>query len=79
MLSLEMALLMGASVIEKHFTHDKTLKGNDHYHAMDKRDLKSFTKKIILYRKLYGKKYIDVSEQISARTNARRSYFLIEK
>ena len=75
MLSLEMALLMGASVIEKHFTHDKTLKGNDHYHAMDKRDLKSFTKKITLYRKLYGKKYIDVSEQISARTNARRSIF----
>ena len=26
-------ILLGAKVIEKHFTLDKTLKGNDHYHA----------------------------------------------
>ena len=30
---------MGAKVIEKHFTLDKTLKGNDHYHAMDPSDI----------------------------------------
>ena len=31
-----------AVVLEKHFTHDKTLPGNDHYHAMDVHDLKRF-------------------------------------
>jgi N-acetylneuraminate synthase len=34
--------MLGATIIEKHFTHDKTLPGNDHYHAMDKEDLKRF-------------------------------------
>ena len=36
------ATLLGARVLEKHFTHDKTLPGNDHYHAMDKKDLRHF-------------------------------------
>ena len=36
------AIGAGATVLEKHFTHDKTLPGNDHYHAMDKEDLKHF-------------------------------------
>ena len=42
MKTLEIATLLGAKVIEKHFTHDKNLKGNDHYHAMDMNDLKIF-------------------------------------
>lgn len=32
------AYLLGAVVIEKHFTLDKTLSGNDHFHAMDPED-----------------------------------------
>ena len=32
--------LLGAEVIEKHFTLDKTLPGNDHYHAGDPDDFK---------------------------------------
>src|SRR5690606_25694149 len=36
----EIATLLGGRIIEKHFTHDKSLPGNDHYHAMDKSDLK---------------------------------------
>ena len=36
---IKAAYLMGAKVIEKHFTLDKTLKGNDHYHAMDPSDI----------------------------------------
>ncbi len=36
---LTTAVLLGASILEKHFTHDKTLPGNDHYHAMDEADL----------------------------------------
>lgn len=33
------AASMGCKVIEKHFTHDRTLPGNDHYHALDENDL----------------------------------------
>ena len=40
--TLELATMMGCSIIEKHFTHDKSLPGNDHYHAMDKNDLIQF-------------------------------------
>ena len=39
---LKLAFLYGAKIIEKHFTLDKTLPGNDHYHAMDENDLKTF-------------------------------------
>lgn len=38
MQTLSTAYLLGAQVIEKHFTLDKTLPGNDHYHAGDPED-----------------------------------------
>ena len=41
---LKIATLLGAIILEKHFTFDKSLPGNDHYHAMDKDDLKFFSK-----------------------------------
>ena len=75
MTCLTTAYLLGARIIEKHFTHDKTLKGNDHYHAMDVEDLKNFTKIIGEINVLKGnteiKKAIE-TEKIS-RINARRS------
>tara|TARA_B100002052_G_scaffold298560_2_gene332479 strand:+ start:13259 stop:14317 length:1059 start_codon:yes stop_codon:yes gene_type:complete len=74
MKTLEMATLMGASIIEKHFTHDKTLIGNDHYHAMDKKDLEIFNSSIENILKLVGshnKKALNSEEP--ARKNARRS------
>ncbi len=40
MMTLATAYLLGAEVIEKHFTLDKTLPGNDHYHAGDPGDFK---------------------------------------
>lgn len=40
MMTLATAYLLGAEVIEKHFTLDKTLTGNDHYHAGDPSDFK---------------------------------------
>lgn len=40
MQTLSTAFLLGAEVIEKHFTLDKTLPGNDHYHAGDPNDFK---------------------------------------
>lgn len=40
MMTLATAYLLGAEVIEKHFTLDKTLPGNDHYHAGDPEDFR---------------------------------------
>ena len=45
MMTLATAYLMGAEVIEKHFTLDKTLKGNDHYHSGDIEDFKKDSEK----------------------------------
>lgn len=38
MMTLAVAYMLGSDVIEKHFTLDKTLPGNDHYHAGDPAD-----------------------------------------
>ena len=74
MLVLTAAYLKGAIVIEKHFTYDKSLPGNDHYHAMDVEDLKKFCKNVAFLQTLKGSKDKAPlpSEEIS-RKNARRS------
>lgn len=70
----EMATLIGAVVIEKHFTHDKTLLGNDHYHAMDKHDLKLFRNNLDRSFEIIGHfKVSALAEEEPARQNARRS------
>lgn len=71
---LKIATLLGAAVLEKHFTHDKTLPGNDHYHAMDKEDLKQFFNEMDFTFNVLGtfKKQPLASEEKS-RANARRS------
>jgi N-acetylneuraminate synthase len=46
MLVLLTSFLFGAKIIEKHFTLDKKLLGNDHYHAMDPADLKKFLENV---------------------------------
>jgi|TARA_B100001964_G_C14235438_1_gene602189 N-acetylneuraminate synthase len=74
MKSLEIATILGAEILEKHFTHDKTLPGNDHYHAMDKEDLEIFVKNIDSVLALIGesrKRVLEIEE--IARRNARRS------
>jgi N-acetylneuraminate synthase len=68
-----MAALFGASVLEKHFTHDKSLPGNDHYHAMDKDDLLRFTVELANFRKLYGSSERNLDWEADARLYARRS------
>ena len=72
---LTTAYLMGAVIIEKHFTHDKSLPGNDHYHAMDIEDLKQFKKQIDYLELIKGnyKKKIDIPSELISRENARRS------
>ncbi len=71
---LYIAFLLGSRIIEKHFTHDKSLPGNDHYHAMDKDDLKLFWNKIEYSQDLLGSfKLTALPEEELARKNARRS------
>lgn len=71
---LEIATMMGATIIEKHFTHDKSLPGNDHYHAMDLEDLKVFNKNLDRILDIVGSEKVSAlpGEQVS-RENARRS------
>ncbi len=66
--------LLGAQVIEKHYTWNKDLPGNDHYHAMDYDDLKTVINKMKFVKKIVGKfeKHYLESEEIS-RKYARRS------
>lgn len=74
MMVLTIAYLFGARIIEKHFTYDKLLRGNDHYHAMDVNDLKKFMRQIEFASKLAktDHKRPIAAENIS-RLNARRS------
>ena len=70
----EIATLLGSVIIEKHFTHDKTLPGNDHYHAMDKDDLKLFKNNLErTFEILGGFKIKALEDEELARRNARRS------
>jgi N-acetylneuraminate synthase len=70
----EIATLLGSTIIEKHFTHDKSLPGNDHYHAMDKYDLKKFNKKLDAIFDVLGSYKVETLEgEESSRLNARRS------
>ena len=70
------ATLLGAQVIEKHFTHDKSLPGNDHYHAMDKADLDVLNKKLeLLINRIGSYKKTSIKEERISRLNARRSLY----
>ena len=79
--SVFISYILGARIIEKHFTHDKTLPGNDHYHAMDKNDLKLIKKRFDNASSLLGKtNAIKIDNgQDQARKNARRSIVLKDK
>ncbi|CAI3237847.1 N-acetylneuraminate synthase family protein [Desulfovibrio legallii] len=71
---LETAVLLGARVLEKHFTHDKTLPGNDHYHAMDKDDLRRFRTRLAATLASVGNMEVRaLPEEEPARLHARRS------
>lgn len=87
MSTLQYAWNLGAKVIEKHYTFDKSLPGNDHYHAMDKEDLIVFEKRLeesvsiedIQRSEKYGNKALvfGQDEELS-RQNARRSLVLAQ-
>lgn len=74
MLVLTTAVLLGAKIIEKHFTLDKSLKGNDHYHSMDPEDLRTLVNNFGLLEKIIGKeKKEPLESELPAIKYARRS------
>ena len=71
---IKTAYLLGAQVVEKHFTVDKELMGNDHYHAMDDSDAKNILSEIEYLDKICGCGELKaLSTEEKARVNARRS------
>lgn len=71
---IKTAYNLGAVVIEKHFTLDKTLSGNDHYHAMDPVDAKKIVQDIGFIDTIRGSYEIRcLDSEFTARKNARRS------
>jgi len=74
---LTTAYLLGAEVIEKHFTLDKSLPGNDHYHAGDPVDFKKAVSNFKLVNTIMGQneKKVLPCEEIPRR-EARRSLIL---
>lgn len=69
------AHLAGALIIEKHFTDDKALPGNDHYHAMDSSDLRWLTRSLSDLLLLTGaaSQKAPIEIEGNARRDARRS------
>lgn len=69
--------LLGSKVIEKHFTHNKKLRGNDHYHSIDTNDLKLLRLELKKTIEIFGKtkKFVLRSENKS-RLFARRSLII---
>ncbi len=71
---IKTAYNLGAQVVEKHYTLDKTLTGNDHYHAMDPQDAKQILEGIAFLDKIRGDYELSCLEsEKMARQNARRS------
>ena len=77
MMTLATAYLLGAEVIEKHFTLDKTLPGNDHYHSGDPEDFKKAIANFRWIDTVLGSAEKTVLEcEITPRREARRSLVL---
>ena len=77
MMTLAAAYFLGAEVIEKHFTLDKTLPGNDHYHAGDPEDFKKAVRNFRWIDRVLGspEKTVLPCEEVPRR-EARRSLVL---
>lgn len=71
---IKTAYNLGAQLVEKHFTLDKTLKGNDHYHAMAPEDAVNILGAIKRMDMLRGNGSLRcLDTEGKARSNARRS------
>jgi len=72
---LKTAYLLGAKVIEKHFTLDKTIKKkNDHFHSMDCDDLRKLKTSLEFIKTICGSDVLGCQEdEITTRNSVRRS------
>jgi sialic acid synthase SpsE len=71
------SFLMGAAVIEKHFTDDRSLPGNDHYHAWDFDGLSAFVRQASALKDALGEFHEpDLKNQAKAILNARRRIYV---
>ncbi|MFI3177249.1 MAG: N-acetylneuraminate synthase family protein, partial [Eubacteriales bacterium] len=74
---LTTAYLLGATVLEKHFTLNKNLPGNDHYHGMDPSDLRKAVANFKLLEEIGGQHEKTVLPcELTPRREARRSIVL---
>lgn len=74
MITLLNAAVHGADIIEKHFTLDKTLEGNDHYHAMDPNDVRTFRTHMETLATTTGRsRKAPITAETESRKHARRS------
>ena len=74
-----LSIAMGARIVEKHFTLNKTLLGDDHYHAVDYEGLVRLVKNC---REAFimTQHYVEISEsERSARMYARRSIVAVRE
>jgi N-acetylneuraminate synthase len=69
MITLLNSVVNGSKIIEKHFTLNKSLEGNDHYHAMDPGDVETFRENIHLITSTTGR---STKRPISAETDSRK-------
>ena len=69
------AYSIGAVILEKHFTYDKTLKGNDHYHAFDQADLATLRGNLDRIHQMKTSNSSDFANELVARKNARRGIY----
>ena len=68
------AVVLGAKVVEKHYTLDRTLTGSGHSFSTDPEDLKKMIANIRLAESVLGNPTLGVSKlEEAARSNARRS------
>ena len=72
---LKTAYILGARVIEKHFTLDKTIKNkNDHFHSMDCEDIRSLKKGLEFCKQIMGSPELKCLEsEVKTRQSVRRS------
>jgi N-acetylneuraminate synthase len=73
--SIILARDLGAQIIEKHFTLNKKLKGNDHYHSMDYKDLINLKKTIHKRNILIGNGIKSLSNEKKSISFARRGIY----
>lgn len=71
---LRLAQSLGAELIETHYTFDKSLPGNDHYHSLDISDMDRLISLLKSDKEIIGEND-DLSLQLKARKYARRGIY----